>query len=141
MYVHCLPLKWVMWEHCTEPCLQPFVPLLKCTCRPVCPSSDSRCSTVCDFPCTLLCSIHLNVRADLFASQVGHVGALYGAFLAMMMASGSPPTLAAMSLGCDLCMYEYVCLHECLCGCGCNLCLLTWVHVLVWVWVWLWVFA
>jgi len=35
----------------------------------------------------------------LFASQVGHVGALYGAFLAMMIASGSPPLLAAMSLG------------------------------------------
>jgi hypothetical protein len=31
--------------------------------------------------------------------QVGHVGAMYGAFLAMMMAAGVPTTLAAMTLG------------------------------------------
>jgi DASS family divalent anion:Na+ symporter len=35
----------------------------------------------------------------VFASQVGHVGALYGAFLAMMMAAGVPTLLAALSLG------------------------------------------
>ena len=37
-----------------------------------------------------------NVDATL---QVGHVGALYGAFLAMMLASGVPATLAAITLG------------------------------------------
>ncbi|KAJ9525924.1 hypothetical protein QJQ45_009417 [Haematococcus lacustris] len=35
----------------------------------------------------------------IFASQVGHVGALYGAFLAMMIAAGTPATLAALTLG------------------------------------------
>lgn len=35
----------------------------------------------------------------VFASQVGHVGALYGAFLAMMVAAGAPPMLAALTLG------------------------------------------
>ncbi|GAX76217.1 hypothetical protein CEUSTIGMA_g3661.t1 [Chlamydomonas eustigma] len=35
----------------------------------------------------------------LFASQVGHVGALYGTCLAMMMAAGVPTTLAALTLG------------------------------------------
>lgn len=35
----------------------------------------------------------------VFASQVGHVGALYGAFLAMMMAAGAPATLSALTLG------------------------------------------
>lgn len=33
-----------------------------------------------------------------FASQTAHVGALYSAFIAMMLASGCPPTLAALSL-------------------------------------------
>jgi DASS family divalent anion:Na+ symporter len=35
----------------------------------------------------------------LFASQTAHIGALYGAFLAMMLAAGVPPMLAALSLG------------------------------------------
>lgn len=35
----------------------------------------------------------------LFASQTAHVGALYTAFLAMMMAAGVPPVLAAVTLG------------------------------------------
>ncbi|GIL77807.1 hypothetical protein Vretimale_6661 [Volvox reticuliferus] len=34
----------------------------------------------------------------MFASQTAHVGALYSAFCAMMLASGVPPVLAAMSL-------------------------------------------
>ncbi|KAK9815699.1 hypothetical protein WJX72_008247 [[Myrmecia] bisecta] len=34
----------------------------------------------------------------MFASQTAHVGALYAAFLAMMMASGVPGTLGALSL-------------------------------------------
>lgn len=34
-----------------------------------------------------------------FASQSAHVGALYPAFLSMMLASGTPPMLAALSLG------------------------------------------
>lgn len=34
----------------------------------------------------------------LFASQTGHVGALYSAFLAMNIASGVPPVLAALAL-------------------------------------------
>ena len=34
-----------------------------------------------------------------FASQSAHVGALYPAFLSMMLASGVPPMLAALSLG------------------------------------------
>ncbi|MCL7051821.1 hypothetical protein MKW94_003294 [Papaver nudicaule] len=34
----------------------------------------------------------------LFASQTGHVGALYSAFLAMNLASGVPPLLAALAL-------------------------------------------
>ena len=34
-----------------------------------------------------------------FASQSAHVGALYPAFLSMMLASGTPPTLAALTLG------------------------------------------
>ena len=34
----------------------------------------------------------------MFASQSAHVGALYGAFLAMMIAGGVPPKLAAISL-------------------------------------------
>jgi di/tricarboxylate transporter len=34
----------------------------------------------------------------MFASQTAHVGALYSAFCAMMLASGVPPILAAMSL-------------------------------------------
>ncbi len=41
----------------------------------------------------------MHVRADVFASQVGHVGALYGAFLAMMLAAGVPSTLGALTLG------------------------------------------
>lgn len=36
---------------------------------------------------------------DIFASQVGHVGALYGAFLAMAMAAGAPATLSALTFG------------------------------------------
>jgi DASS family divalent anion:Na+ symporter len=35
----------------------------------------------------------------LFASQTAHIGALYAAFLAMMMAAGVPPVLAAVTLG------------------------------------------
>ena len=35
----------------------------------------------------------------MFASQTAHVGALYGAFLAMMLAGGVPAVLAAVSLG------------------------------------------
>lgn len=35
----------------------------------------------------------------LFASQTGHVGALYSAFLAMHRAAGVPGTLAALALG------------------------------------------
>lgn len=35
----------------------------------------------------------------LFASQTAHVGALYGAFLAMMLSTGVPGVLAALSLG------------------------------------------
>lgn len=35
----------------------------------------------------------------MFASQVGHVGALYGAFLGMMIVAGAPPLLSAMTLG------------------------------------------
>ncbi|KAK9799330.1 hypothetical protein WJX73_004629 [Symbiochloris irregularis] len=35
----------------------------------------------------------------MFASQTAHVSALYAAFVAMMMASGVPPVLAALSLG------------------------------------------
>eukprot|EP00192_Tetraselmis_astigmatica_P002742 CAMPEP_0117693140 /NCGR_PEP_ID=MMETSP0804-20121206/26717_1 /TAXON_ID=1074897 /ORGANISM="Tetraselmis astigmatica, Strain CCMP880" /LENGTH=571 /DNA_ID=CAMNT_0005506665 /DNA_START=298 /DNA_END=2013 /DNA_ORIENTATION=+ len=34
----------------------------------------------------------------MFASQTAHVGALYSAFIAMMLASGVPPVLAALSL-------------------------------------------
>ena len=34
----------------------------------------------------------------LFASQTAHVGALYSAFLGMMLASGAPPVLAALTL-------------------------------------------
>ncbi|GFR42213.1 hypothetical protein Agub_g3104 [Astrephomene gubernaculifera] len=34
----------------------------------------------------------------MFASQTAHVGALYSAFCAMMLAAGVPPVLAAMSL-------------------------------------------
>ena len=34
----------------------------------------------------------------VFASQTAHVGALYSAFIAMMLASGCPPVLAALSL-------------------------------------------
>jgi Sodium:sulfate symporter transmembrane region len=34
----------------------------------------------------------------VFASQVGHVGALYSSFLAMNLASGVPQTLAVLSL-------------------------------------------
>lgn len=34
----------------------------------------------------------------VFASQVGHVGALYSSFLAMNLASGVPRTLAALAL-------------------------------------------
>ncbi|KAG2492701.1 hypothetical protein HYH03_009114 [Edaphochlamys debaryana] len=34
----------------------------------------------------------------MFASQTAHVGALYSAFCAMMLASGVPPVLAAMTL-------------------------------------------
>ena len=34
-----------------------------------------------------------------FASQSAHVGALYPAFLSMMLASGTPPMLAALTLG------------------------------------------
>eukprot|EP00873_Tetraselmis_striata_P037103 jgi/Tetstr1/457367/TSEL_043970.t1 len=34
-----------------------------------------------------------------FASQTAHVGALYTAFLGMMMAAGAPPVLAALTLG------------------------------------------
>ena len=34
----------------------------------------------------------------LFASQTAHVGALFSAFLAMMLAAGVPPGLAALSL-------------------------------------------
>ena len=33
-----------------------------------------------------------------FASQSAHVGALYPAFLSMMVASGAPPALAALTL-------------------------------------------
>eukprot|EP01023_Acetabularia_acetabulum_P029715 TRINITY_DN2801_c0_g1_i13.p1 TRINITY_DN2801_c0_g1~~TRINITY_DN2801_c0_g1_i13.p1 ORF type:complete len:233 (-),score=17.60 TRINITY_DN2801_c0_g1_i13:294-923(-) len=35
----------------------------------------------------------------MFASQTAHVGALYSAFLVLMLASGVPPVLAALSLG------------------------------------------
>lgn len=35
----------------------------------------------------------------LFASQTGHIGALYSAFLAMHMAAGVPSVLAALALG------------------------------------------
>ncbi|EFN55902.1 hypothetical protein CHLNCDRAFT_56149 [Chlorella variabilis] len=35
----------------------------------------------------------------MFASQTAHVGALYSAFLAMMLATGVPPVIAALSLG------------------------------------------
>jgi DASS family divalent anion:Na+ symporter len=35
----------------------------------------------------------------LFASQTAHIGALYTAFLAMMLAAGVPPILAAVTLG------------------------------------------
>lgn len=35
----------------------------------------------------------------LFASQTAHIGALYTAFLAMMLAAGVPPVLAACTLG------------------------------------------
>jgi len=35
----------------------------------------------------------------VFASQVGHVGALYGAFLAMMISAGAPVQLSAITLG------------------------------------------
>lgn len=35
----------------------------------------------------------------MFASQTAHVGALYSAFLAMMIATGVPPIIAALSLG------------------------------------------
>jgi len=34
----------------------------------------------------------------LFASQTAHVGALYSAFLGMMLASGAPPVLSALTL-------------------------------------------
>lgn len=34
----------------------------------------------------------------LFASQTAHIGALYAAFLAMMLAAGCPPMLSALSL-------------------------------------------
>ncbi|PRW20804.1 Dicarboxylate transporter chloroplastic [Chlorella sorokiniana] len=35
----------------------------------------------------------------MFASQTAHVGALYSAFLAMMITTGVPPVIAALSLG------------------------------------------
>eukprot|EP01026_Neomeris_dumetosa_P043776 TRINITY_DN36780_c1_g1_i2.p1 TRINITY_DN36780_c1_g1~~TRINITY_DN36780_c1_g1_i2.p1 ORF type:complete len:537 (-),score=49.51 TRINITY_DN36780_c1_g1_i2:244-1854(-) len=35
----------------------------------------------------------------MFASQTAHVGAMYSAFLVLMLASGVPPVLAALSLG------------------------------------------
>lgn len=35
----------------------------------------------------------------MFASQTAHVGALYSAFLAMMLTAGVPPVIAALSLG------------------------------------------
>ncbi|KAI3437630.1 hypothetical protein D9Q98_000082 [Chlorella vulgaris] len=35
----------------------------------------------------------------MFASQTAHVGALYSAFLAMMLATGVPPVIGAISLG------------------------------------------
>ncbi|GBF97276.1 dicarboxylate transporter chloroplastic-like [Raphidocelis subcapitata] len=40
----------------------------------------------------------------LFASQTAHVGALYTAFLSLMLAGGVPPKLAAMSLAYNCCL-------------------------------------
>lgn len=40
----------------------------------------------------------------LFASQMAHVGALYTAFLSLMLAGGVPPKLAAMSLAYSVCL-------------------------------------
>jgi divalent anion:Na+ symporter, DASS family len=39
----------------------------------------------------------------LFASQTAHVGALFGAFLALMLTAGVPPMLAVLSLAFNVC--------------------------------------
>ncbi|KIY99361.1 Putative malate transporter yflS [Monoraphidium neglectum] len=41
----------------------------------------------------------------LFASQTAHTGALYTAFLSLMLAGGVPPKLAAMSLAYCVCLF------------------------------------
>ncbi|KAI8470754.1 MAG: Sodium/sulfate symporter [Monoraphidium minutum] len=40
----------------------------------------------------------------MFASKTAHVGALYAAFLSLMLAGGVPPKLAAMSLAYNVCI-------------------------------------
>ena len=48
----------------------------------------------------VLCLINMYVHYA-FASLSAHVGAVYAAFLAVAVAAGAPPLLAALALGCE----------------------------------------
>jgi divalent anion:Na+ symporter, DASS family len=47
----------------------------------------------------------------LFASQTAHVGALYAAFLALMLSAGVPPLLAVLSLAFNVRSAHFPCCH------------------------------